>query len=99
MVNGSADPFESSLTRTAAFPVFGMLVIACALSLGTELQQRTLPLLLAQPIPRARLWNEKLLVLAVAVLGAVLIHWLVQGIVLAWVPFVQPHLDLTAQQI
>ena len=93
------DPFESILARAAAFVFFGTLVIACALSFGTELQQRTLPLLLAQPIPRATLWNEKLLVLAGAVLAAVLIHWLVQLIVLAWVPFVQPHLDLTPHQM
>ena len=99
MVNPSDNPFESTLARTAAFVFFGTLVIACALSFGTELQQRTLPLLLAQPIPRAKLWNEKLLVLAGAVLAAVLIHWLVQLIVLAWVPFVQPHLDLTPHQM
>src|SRR5437773_102274 len=78
MFNETDDPFESMLARTAAFAFFGTLAIACALSFGTELQQRTLPLLLAQPLPRARLWNEKLLVLTGAVVAAVLIHWLVQ---------------------
>jgi len=95
----TTDPFESTLARTAGFAFFGTLVIACALSFGTELQQRTLPLLLAQPLSRARLWNEKLLVLAAAVVSAVSIHCLVQLLVLASVPFVQPHLDLTPQQM
>src|SRR6266446_3818415 len=99
MVDQFNEPFESTLANAAALAFFGTLVFACAMSFGTELQQRTLPLLLAQPLPRSRMWNEKLLVLAGSVLAAVLIHWLVQLLVLAWVPFVQPHLDLTPHQM
>src|SRR5205807_2009810 len=47
--------------------------LLAAMSLGTEYQQRTLPLLLAQPCKRSRLWNEKLLVLFLTVASVALI--------------------------
>src|SRR5438270_7970686 len=55
------------------------LLIICADLVGVELQQQTLPLLLSQPISRARLWSEKLAlsaacVLSLAALGAWMIY-------------------------
>ncbi len=43
---------------------------------GNEFQWRTMPLLLAQPVPRRRIWNEKMLVLGGA-LGLGLLFFLV----------------------
>ncbi|HWX21657.1 MAG TPA: hypothetical protein VN578_17270 [Candidatus Binatia bacterium] len=40
------------------------VALLAALSFGSEFQQRTLPLLLSQPIERSRLWREKFFVLA-----------------------------------
>ena len=42
---------------------------------GNEYQWRTMPLLLAQPVPRGRIWNEKMLVLGTA-LGVGLVLYL-----------------------
>ena len=39
-------------------------VLMGAACFGSEYQWRTMPLLLAQPVPRRRIWNEKMLVLA-----------------------------------
>jgi hypothetical protein len=39
-------------------------VLMGAACFGNEFQWRTMPLLLAQPVPRRRIWNEKMLVLA-----------------------------------
>src|ERR1041385_8265549 len=50
----------------ATFIFFGGTALLAAMSFGTEFQQRTAPLLLSQPVERARLWREKLLVLVVA---------------------------------
>ena len=52
----------------------GCMVIA-GLSFGSELQHRTLGLLLSQPVPRSVLWREKMLILGVGIalsLGIVL---------------------------
>src|SRR5271169_274301 len=46
------------------------VALVTVLPFGAEFQQRTLPLLLSQPIERSRLWGEKFLVLA---LGAGLV--------------------------
>ena len=55
------------------------LALGCAImgagSFGHELQHRTMPLLLSQPIPRAELWREKMLVLAAGMLGAYAVAW------------------------
>ena len=58
--------------RDIASGVGFMVFLACcamlgACSLGNEFQWRTLPLLLSQPVPRRRLWLEKMLVLGSAV--------------------------------
>src|SRR6266404_2824933 len=46
----------------SSFALFTSLILMAALSFGTEYQQRTLPLLLSQPVERSRLWKEKMLV-------------------------------------
>src|SRR5436190_3049337 len=52
--------------RFGPIAFFGGIVIFAALGLGTEFQQRTLSLLLSQPIARRRVWNEKMLTIAFA---------------------------------
>src|SRR5262249_29156299 len=53
--------------------------ILASLSLGTEFQHRTFPMLLSQPIGRMQVWAEKWLVTGGAVLTAFLVHWFVHG--------------------
>ena len=43
---------------------------------GEEFHQRTITLLLSQPIDRMKLWSEKWLVLTVAISSSTLIYWL-----------------------
>ena len=55
----------------------GIFTICClilgASCFGNEYQWRTMPLLLAQPVPRRKIWNEKVLVLGTALgLGLIL---------------------------
>jgi hypothetical protein len=54
--------------------LYGGVVLLVAMSFGVEFQQRTLPLLLAQPVTRARIWNEKLLVVAAAIITSGLLQ-------------------------
>ena len=67
-------PLESFLDVAPIFAFFGTILIASVLPFGNELQHRTLPLLLALPVSRARLWNEKLFVLALTVTTIVLVQ-------------------------
>ena len=57
--------------------LLGFLILA-TLPFGNEFQHRTLSLLLAQPVERMEIWSEKLSVMAVAVLSALLVS------ILAW---------------
>src|SRR5579859_578286 len=67
--------FHISRTLSETSLVFGFLGIPmlAILSLGNEFQQRTLSLLLSQPISRMEMWREKLGVTVVAVLSAALV--------------------------
>src|SRR5262245_3402779 len=69
--------FLSLLFNLVPFAFFGSIVALGASSFGVELQHRTLPLMLAQPLQRARLWYEKIFALATAAITVVLIHWAV----------------------
>jgi len=53
----------------------GCAIMACS-SFGNEWQQRTMLLVLAQPIARRVIWREKMLVLAVGLLLALGVLWL-----------------------
>jgi hypothetical protein len=53
--------------------VAGCLLLA-AMPMGSELQERTLALLLSQPMDRSRLWKEKLLAATIAVGALALVH-------------------------
>jgi ABC-type transport system involved in multi-copper enzyme maturation permease subunit len=87
VVAGGLSPFFVMAERLSIIPelpaiVAGLLTFAfCAClglmvasSFGTEYQQRTLPLLLAQPVERFRLWNEKLVALVLALAAAGMIY-------------------------
>lgn len=53
--------------------VLGVAILV-SLPFGSELQQRTLGLLLSQPLPRWHIWREKILVMLTAVLTLTLAH-------------------------
>src|SRR6266487_3077 len=57
----------SFLIGCVLFVLCASIPLLAAMSFGAEYQQRTLPLLLAQPCERSRLWNEKMLALLVAI--------------------------------
>jgi len=65
--------------RLADVPFFvfalGCVLLAIA-PFGREFSQRTFPLLLSQPVPRAALWREKALVLLVALGVVAVAFWL-----------------------
>src|SRR3974390_1273779 len=58
----------------ANFALCAGLGLLAAFSFGAEFQQRTLPLLLAQPVERFRLWREKLVAVVVALATVGLLH-------------------------
>lgn len=66
--------WSAPLTGLAAFALYSGCLLLATLPLGLEFQQRTLPLLLGQPIERARLWKEKFLAATAAVLALVVVH-------------------------
>src|SRR5207253_1556477 len=53
---------------------FAGLPLLAALSMGNEVQHRTLPLLLAQPVNRMEIWAEKLGVTVVGVTFAAIVY-------------------------
>src|SRR5688500_1371092 len=65
---GAAGRPLESLTR-ALWPVTFVIgiALAAALPFGSEFQQRTMVLLMSQPMSRGRIWLEKWIVLAIAI--------------------------------
>src|SRR5262249_21194490 len=61
-------------TPVLALFLFGALYLAIT-SFGQEFSLNTFPMLLAQPVPRRRLWTVKLLVLAAAFATVLLALW------------------------
>ena len=61
--------------------VFGIVAFGCGCAImagscfGNEFLHRTLPLLLAQPIPRRALWIEKMVVLAIGMIISLGVRW------------------------
>jgi hypothetical protein len=75
--NGAFGSLLIGLAGTAF--VIGCLVLA-AMPLGSELHGQTLALLLSQPTSRMRLWKDKLVVAAMAVLALGIIHGLASAL-------------------
>lgn len=65
--------FANFLTGLVTFAFFGCLLSVTALPIGVEFLHKTFPLLLSQPIPRARIWKDKLIASSMAVAIPVLI--------------------------
>src|SRR6516225_6928966 len=81
-----------SFFHGAAITTFaGLLPLLAALPFGIEFQHHTVPMLLTQPIPRERIWREKLFATLLVFLPAVLIGPLTAQIgdmmSLNWDPF------------
>jgi hypothetical protein len=68
--------FETLIGLLFVVSVAGIALLA-AMSFGSEFQQRTLPLLLSQPVTRLRIWSEKLVVLLLATALAIGVHLVV----------------------
>lgn len=62
------------LIGLAGFAFIGGCLLLATLPLGSEFHQRTLHLLLAQPLERSRLWLDKLLVATIAVVALGAVH-------------------------
>ena len=67
---------SSFFYNLSTFAFFGGIGVAAGMAFGAEFQQRTLGLLVSQPVSRSRIWKEKMLVLLFAVTAAGLILWL-----------------------
>jgi ABC-type transport system involved in multi-copper enzyme maturation permease subunit len=68
--------FLNFVQALVGFAFVGALLALAATPWGSEFQQRTLPLLLSQPIPRSRLWRDKLLAAFLAMFSALLLEGL-----------------------
>jgi hypothetical protein len=66
------DAIEYMFTGFVTYGFFGGVALVATLGIGQELQERTLPLLLTQPLSRSRIWSQKMLLITVAVTAAVL---------------------------
>lgn len=64
------DRMDGLLWSSLAY-VFGCALLGASI-VGQEFQHRTMGTLLAQPVPRLRVWHEKLAVLGLALLGLIL---------------------------
>jgi hypothetical protein len=69
------DGMEALITGIVVYGFLGGLALVATLSFGHELQDRTLPLLLSQPLSRSRLWNQKIIMITGAVFAAVLLEF------------------------
>src|SRR5262245_54883279 len=67
-----AGVFDNFIQGFLGFIFFSGLLGIAAMPWGSEFQHRTLPLLLSQPVPRSRLWKDKLLAAFMAI-GATLL--------------------------
>lgn len=54
---------------------FGGFAVLAAMVFAIEFQERTLPLLLSQPVERYRVWMDKLKAVALATAGLVVLNW------------------------
>jgi ABC-type transport system involved in multi-copper enzyme maturation permease subunit len=80
MVLASIAPRFFWSRETAAGVGLGIFTTCClilgASCFGNEYQWRTMPLLLAQPAPRRKIWNEKMLVLGTVLGLGLILFWL-----------------------
>ena len=67
--------FRGLFFVVATIGFFGGISFLAALSLGGEFQQRTIALLLGQPVARTRIWAEKQAVLLVMLAVAIPLFW------------------------
>jgi Protein of unknown function (DUF1553) len=73
--------FTSFIEGLIGFTFLSGLLGIAAMPWGSEFQQRTLPLLLSQPVPRSRIWKDKLLAAFLAIGVAVLVQRAVHQLV------------------
>ena len=63
--------FETLLILVVSYGFLGGLALVATLVFGQEVHDRTLPLLLVQPVSRSRIWRQKMLVATAAVIAGV----------------------------
>src|SRR6266436_909308 len=76
--------FVEFVAGVVTFAFFACLLAVTALPFGVEFLHKTFPLLLSQPIPRARIWKDKLIASSITVVIPILIlalgSWAAQSI-------------------
>ncbi|HZR19576.1 MAG TPA: hypothetical protein VFE51_19985 [Verrucomicrobiae bacterium] len=77
---GESVGLEGLLMGVVLYGFFGGLALLAAVSFGEEFQERTLSLLLSQPVSRQQLWNKKMALLSGAVLAALAVEAMLIGV-------------------
>jgi ABC-2 family transporter len=93
---GEGVGLEGLLMGVVIYGFFGGMAFLAAVSFGEEFQERTLSLLLSQPVSRQQLWNKKMALLAGAVLAALAFEAVLIG-VLSRSPIAGPVMDSLKQ--
>ncbi|HTL57945.1 MAG TPA: hypothetical protein VL361_19810 [Candidatus Limnocylindrales bacterium] len=75
VVGSITPPVDDVSAIVGTLACFGGFALLAAMTFGLEFQQRTLPLLLSQPIPRSHIWGDKLLVVFLAGILLLLLNW------------------------
>jgi hypothetical protein len=80
----NSDGGGALLTVVIVYGFLGGLALVATLAFGQDLQDRTLPLLLSQPLSRSRIWNQKMILITAAVFAATLIELVLLAAVSGW---------------
>src|SRR4051812_47340715 len=81
---------QDAVLFSLAMLVLGSVTMG-AIPFGNEFQHRTLPMLLSQPVKRAMLWREKMLVMGTGIL----LFWMAFIAVVRFFDHVEPDLPQT----
>jgi hypothetical protein len=81
IIGSAVRPSNDLVAMLGSLACFGGFALLAAMVFGLEFQQRTLSLLLSQPVERWSLWRAKLLVVILAGVVVTLINWKVQELI------------------
>jgi hypothetical protein len=81
IIGSAVRPSNDLAAMVGSLACYGGFALLAAMVFGLEFQQRTLSLLLSQPVERSSLWRAKLLVVVLAGVVVTLINWQVQELI------------------
>jgi hypothetical protein len=81
IIGSAVRPSNDFVAMLGSLACFGGFALLAAMAFGLEFQQRTLSLLLSQPVERWSLWRAKLLVVCLVGVVVMLINWQVQELI------------------